>query len=654
MHGSQVTDHIQSGFLDSSTEAMDGFRVENTSVADLLSTAATMTAAEVERLVPGRGGYPSWLSPFRSFGLMRGLHPNDNQVALLRSAANICRWGVRLPERFLSELEMIIGRTHRKDVEALFPDDGWLQNFLLNIHDRASHATEVSTFPWNISLPIADICNARCIFCTSWIEGRAMISPSQIDNFAEVIARAVYVGLVGHGEPLAHPKFLEIGEKIAQLIDPRAVAYTITNGIHLKKWLPLLERMRLGSVSVSLNAASAPVHDEVMGLGADAFDQVVEGIVALKKMSAAPGRPGVDVSITMVVTKQNLHEIEAFVRLGEKLGVSSIWFRPLLSQSDLVEGLNYHTLSPTLHPDYDRLMANARTAIETSTIKVQADPDEWGRPVLPEGVRSRVAHFPPRFVSRTESLKNKELRRRSEALYEPQQVTRRGNRLSDDEQTHIDWLSEGARIRCANKPWSFALATPLLIDPSLGDDLRLTARALHVAGEVSVGIWGGPERGWLDRVILTDADEVEILLEIPANQPDLMLIVDNASQVGVASRIELLEPKISSSTGSMSAVDLRLGVVHNGADPLSNIDQEGARDAPFNCRSPYYNLYINEIYLRMTPCCYMTNTPGYEDIRFDGSVPFMAAWNAPSMVELRRSLRDGPLYGACRRCPERW
>jgi hypothetical protein len=50
----------------------------------------------------------------------------------------------------------------------------------------------------------------------------------------------------------------------------------------------------------------------------------------------------------------------------------------------------------------------------------------------------------------------------------------------------------------------------------------------------------------------------------------------------------------------------------------------------------------------------MTEVPGYEEIRFDGSTPFFEVWNSPAMTALRSKLNDGPLFAACKKCPEKW
>jgi len=85
----------------------------------------------------------------------------------------------------------------------------------------------------------------------------------------------------------------------------------------------------------------------------------------------------------------------------------------------------------------------------------------------------------------------------------------------------------------------------------------------------------------------------------------------------------------------------------DGTNPLG-------RTPRFACKAVYYNLYVNELFYRMTPCCYMVNVPGHEEVRLRAGMDFMEAWNSPAMVTLRRRLQHGPLYGACMRCPEKW
>lgn len=74
------------------------------------------------------------------------------------------------------------------------------------------------------------------------------------------------------------------------------------------------------------------------------------------------------------------------------------------------------------------------------------------------------------------------------------------------------------------------------------------------------------------------------------------------------------------------------------------------RRAPFKCSYPYSNFNISNLGNLVTPCCYMQNVPGFEDMHYDGSFDFFEIWNSPAYQELRRKLFTGPLYGACLTC----
>ena len=54
---------------------------------------------------------------------------------------------------------------------------------------------------------------------------------------------------------------------------------------------------------------------------------------------------------------------------------------------------------------------------------------------------------------------------------------------------------------------------------------------------------------------------------------------------------------------------------------------------PFRCRASHNNLYVNELFFRVSPCCYLVNTPGYDEVRLKDT-DVVSAWNAPSFQEL--------------------
>lgn len=289
-------------------------------------------------------------------------------------------------------------------------DDPWLRNYFLNWWEYSRGETTLETVPWNVTLPIADICNARCSFCTSWLEGKELISLEQIDAFEPIIRMAHQLGLAGHGEPLVHPKLKELLQRLVRFLDPRATAYLITNGIYLEENITDLLDARVRVFNISLNAASAEVHDQVMGLGPKGFDRVIAGIRAL--LQVLQGELDYQIYITLVVTAQNVHQLADFIRLGIDLGVTGVMLRSLAGQTGFSLGLNYHTLPPYLHPQFETHVNHALDAIEQykGIIDIKADTSAWRVPIFPQGLEQSLLTDPPPQITRSEVLNSKAVR----------------------------------------------------------------------------------------------------------------------------------------------------------------------------------------------------------------------------------------------------
>jgi len=428
----------------------------------------------------------------------------------------------RLTDVQMRRLEQELLSASLDDVLDLFPADRMLSNFVLNLWEWGHGRARLRSLPWNVSLPISDVCNARCTFCTSWLHGRKQLTLEQLELFEPVLRTAIYVGLVGHGEPLSHPNLGDIADRLSDYMDPRAASYTITNGMYLAKWLDRIDQLRLDTISCSLNAATPETHREVMGFPIEEFPRIVETLRLLAAGQAT--KTPISVSITLVVVQQNLHEIPAFIELGNEVKATSIYLRTLLPQAALVPGLNYHLLPAYLHPEFEALRANAIAAMKASAIPVHGEPETWASPIFPETVAKQIEAAPPVFIRRADALRDKEGRARVDFVYQT------GNRRHRGEPTR---------------------------DPQFADMLQ------------------------------------------------------------------------------------------DGSNPLN-------RHAPFKCRAVYNNLYVNELFLRMAPCCYLTNTPGHDEVRLVDAGSLVEAWNAPSIRNLRQRLSEGPLYGACERCPIAW
>jgi MoaA/NifB/PqqE/SkfB family radical SAM enzyme len=330
---------------------------------------------------------------------------SPQEGAINPAADNALRWLAGIPDE--AGLVPVLQSMTEASLQRVLADDPWLHNYARNAWEFVHRRTVLTTYPPDVCIPIADVCNARCTFCTSWLEGTRITTLEEIDGFEEVLRYARWLGLAGHGEPLAHPRIREILTRLATWLDSRATAYVITNGIYLSGLMDDLIRSRVRQFAISLNAATAATHREVMGLPKGSFEDILEsirGVVARRETH------GTTVSTSMVITQQNLPEVPAFIELANTMGVDRIQLKTLAPVGGPIEGLNFHLLPPYEHPDYPSLKANAVAAIHASSVPVQVDIDSWDVSIFPPDVERtlRVQTLP--IVSRDEAVRNRQLR----------------------------------------------------------------------------------------------------------------------------------------------------------------------------------------------------------------------------------------------------
>lgn len=327
------------------------------------------------------------------------------------AADNALRWMAALADE--AGLAAVLPTITEASLQRVLGDDPWLHNYAKNAWEFVQGRTVLTTYPPDICFPIADVCNARCTFCSSWLEGTRVASLDELDSFEEVFRYARWVGLAGHGEPLAHPRIREILSRLSAWLDARSTAYVITNGVYLSELLDQLIESRVRRFNISLNSASPAMHREVMGLPEGSFDEILD---AVRAVVARRATHDTNVGMSMVITRQNLPELPAFVALANRIGVDRIQLKTLAPVGGLSEGLNYHLLPPYDHPDYTTLKANALAAIADSGVPVQVDTDSWDVPIFPPDLQKRLQSQPVRVVSREEALRSRELREKWRSL----------------------------------------------------------------------------------------------------------------------------------------------------------------------------------------------------------------------------------------------
>lgn len=160
-------------------------------------------------------------------------------------------------------------------------------------------------------------CNLRCPHCirddvASFHELAPEFLARVLDQ-ARVLFGEIVVGLTG-GEPLVHRRFGELIEVLGE----RGIRWRmVSNGWHLARALPVLERHPPEYVRLSLSGGSAETHDAERGRGS--FGRVLLGIGLLASR-------GIPAGLTMVVDRRNRQDLALPVELAEGLGAAFIQF----------------------------------------------------------------------------------------------------------------------------------------------------------------------------------------------------------------------------------------------------------------------------------------------------------------------------------------
>ncbi len=281
----------------------------------------------------------------------------------------------RVDKLKVSEVESLVLDFTDSEIKRFLGHDPLLKNYVLNIWEKVNNKTVLETYPWNLLINPVDFCNAKCGFCMSWIKKDGFIKLGDLPKFDTLFSHARVLTLSG-GEPTTHPNFGELIQYIANKIDHQHCYFSfITNGYRVDRYYDQLKDINIGA-AFSLNAATAETHHQVMKLPPGSFSRITDSIRFFRSHNRY-------VNATMVVTSQNLVEIPAFIDLCHDLDVNLICFHTVKSDTgSFPMPDNSGSFSPPyLHPDFPKLVAEASKAIERSTIKVCATPDQWGNEV---------------------------------------------------------------------------------------------------------------------------------------------------------------------------------------------------------------------------------------------------------------------------------
>jgi MoaA/NifB/PqqE/SkfB family radical SAM enzyme len=162
-----------------------------------------------------------------------------------------------------------------------------------------------------LGFALTEHCNLRCPHCirddvTTVRSLDARLIESVLDQ-AIALYGSVVVSLTG-GEPLLHPDFDRLVARFAE----RSVPYRfVSNGWHMKRLMPLLDRFPPQAVRLSLSGATRDVHDAERGR--DSFRRVLVSVALMTSLQ-------IPTALSIVIDRRDRHQLREAADLAEGLG----------------------------------------------------------------------------------------------------------------------------------------------------------------------------------------------------------------------------------------------------------------------------------------------------------------------------------------------
>lgn len=168
-----------------------------------------------------------------------------------------------------------------------------------------------------LGFAITEHCNLRCPHCIrDDVTTVRNLDPDLILRTVDegrILFGDVGVSMTG-GEPTIHPQW----ERIIASLHERGVTYRfVTNGWHMRRLMPGLDRHPPQSVRLSLSGADEAVHDAERGRGS--FRRVLMAVALLTSRQ-------IPTSLGFVVDRRDRHQLRQAADLAEALGCVSLNF----------------------------------------------------------------------------------------------------------------------------------------------------------------------------------------------------------------------------------------------------------------------------------------------------------------------------------------
>jgi radical SAM protein with 4Fe4S-binding SPASM domain len=174
-------------------------------------------------------------------------------------------------------------------------------------------------------------CPYSCAMCPEHYTKPQNISEDLLRKIEPYFNNLKVLGIHGGGEPLLG----NIGYFVEQSIKHSFVLHMNTTGFFLsKKISDMLLKTKL-SIKFSIHAGKPDTYRKIMGQD---FEKVLENIAYLVKKDREENKNS-DFGFSFIVMKENIDEIEDFLKIAHKSGVENVRFMRLKPNQQILQGV---------------------------------------------------------------------------------------------------------------------------------------------------------------------------------------------------------------------------------------------------------------------------------------------------------------------------
>jgi MoaA/NifB/PqqE/SkfB family radical SAM enzyme len=140
--------------------------------------------------------------------------------------------------------------------------------------------------------------------------------------------RAIYVNIIGAGEPLLNKDLFRMAEYAA--VHKRMVVKTFSNGTTLENHIGPIVRSYLDGITVSINAHDPEEFSRITGMPGLFYQKIYKNVKRLVEARNTLGSP-VKIKASFIIDQQNWRLVPEFLKVADEVGVDQVFLCNFLS-----------------------------------------------------------------------------------------------------------------------------------------------------------------------------------------------------------------------------------------------------------------------------------------------------------------------------------